>query len=638
MTAERTTLAAPVPTIDRMPIRPLPSLLVNQIAAGEVIERPASVVKELMENAIDAGSTRIDVEIEAGGRERIAVIDNGCGIPMDELPLALAAHATSKIAEAEDLDAIATMGFRGEALASIASVARMSITSRPHDADSGAIIEAEGDTISAVRPQGSASGTTMVVRNLFFNTPARRKFLKTDQTETGRIRTTFQSIAMAHPSVAFCLRIDGRISIDLPPDQSARPRLLSLLGKEYEAELLEFQNEDRGLRFWGLAGHPSVARSTARAMQVFLNGRPLNDRTINHAVKEAYRGLIEPGQYPTVVLFIEIDPSEVDVNVHPAKAEVRFRHQSVVHSAVRRAVLAPLKDADLVPDFDLGRIESSAAPTVFTSPTLPVSEPLSKDAVAESGNTFVEYFRQLAPNQKGFVYTEVKQALEREAPDILHQLEPQADTTTSDAPPHETPATLGRVRQDVSVLQVHSSFLVTQDEEGLVIIDQPALHERVMFEKLKARIIDGPLESQRLLTPATFDADAPSIEALHELGGMFERLGIEAEPIGPNAVAVHAFPSLLFERRVEPIAFMKELLQRQVNDGLNTDPEAAIHEVLDMMSCKAAVKAGDRMTDAELQELLEAREAFERTSNCPHGRPTTLRITIKDLERQFGRL
>jgi len=622
-----------------MPIRRLPALLVNQIAAGEVIERPASVVKELVENAIDAQAMRIDISIEEGGKELIRISDDGTGMSLDELPLAIAPHATSKIERAEDLDAIATLGFRGEALASIASVSRMSIVSRPREQTGAGLIEIEGDAAGEPRPAAGAPGTTVTVRNLFFNTPARRKFLRTDQTETGRVADTVHNLALAHPAIGFALTIDGRRTLDLPPDQTPAERVLAIIGEELRDELLPVKAREREIGLWGLAGTPAIARGTAKHVRLFLNGRIINDRSIVHAIREAYRGLIDPARHPTIVLFLELDPAYVDVNVHPTKAEVRFRNQSSVHGAVLTAVREALRIADLTPQFDLNRTGSLAGALAVPVAPLPAFgsgmevKGNGGHARAPAASSFVDYFKCLDPTQKGFVYSEVRQALAAEAPEFLDPpAEAEIDETVHPG-----------VRQAESVLQIHSSYIVTQDADGIVIIDQHALHERVMFEKLKRRLEtgseggSGALESQRLLMPATLNVDRGQVEALEDLRPLLARLGIEAEPIGPKSIAVHAFSSLLFERGVDPVDFMAELLGRAVNEGLNHDAEAALHEVLDMMACKAAIKAGDRLGPEEIEELLKFRDTVERSSNCPHGRPTTLRLSLTDLARQFGR-
>jgi len=583
---------------------------VNQIAAGEVVDRPASVVKELLENAIDAGASRIDVAIERGGRDRIRVTDNGRGIPAGELRLAVSAHATSKIGSAEDLNAISTLGFRGEALASVAAISRMTIVSRVPDSDEAGRLDVAGDDVGEPRPASGPPGTTVTIRDLFFNTPARRKFMRADATESARVTRAVEVLALAHPAIGFSLTIDGRAGVELPAGQGRRERILDVLGRELEPELLAFSAAQHGLSISGMAGRPGIARGTARHQTVLLNGRPISDRSITHAVKEAYRGLIEPGRYPTIVLFLEIEPRQVDVNVHPAKAEVRFRAPSLVHAAVLSAIRQRLREADLTPDLELRRATVSTA-----------------GAPAE----FVERFRMLNAAQKGFVYSEVKQALAAEAPEFL---DPGGDGPDAEPRGAEILPTIKLVRE---VLQVHSSYLVTQDEQGLLIVDQHALHERVMFEALLEAVSKGPLESQRLLTPAMVEVDPSQVDLLEELRPLLARIGIEAEPAGPATVAIHAFSSFLFERGVEPPEFLRDMLDRRSREGIETDPEAALHETLDMMSCKAAIKAGDRLSEREIAELLSRREQVERSSNCPHGRPTTLRLTIADLEKQFGR-
>jgi len=617
------------------PIRPLPPLLVNQIAAGEVIERPASVVKELLENSIDAGASRIDVEIEDGGRELIRISDDGCGIPQEELRLAVAPHATSKIACADDLDRIATMGFRGEALASIASVSRLMMLSRPRAQASAAALEAEGGDAGAVRPAGGAAGTTIAVRNLFFNTPARRKFLKTAPTEASRSAEMVEAIALAHPHIAFSLRSNARLVFDLPAEDSPRRRVLAVLGPDLEAQLLEVSIDaaaQRGLTLWGMVGLPEIARGNANHQRLYLNGRPIRDRSLQHALKEAYRGLIEPGRYPTLILFLEMDPALVDVNVHPAKAEVRFRNGAAVHGAVLSAVRNRLREADLTPVFDLGHAHINGGAVFGLAPPLApefgAGHHAPSPAPVRSAGEFVEYFRRLDPAQKGFVYSEVKRALSNGGFD-KHEGAP--------GPASAGAGSLPQIQSASDVMQVHASYLVTQDSEGLLIIDQHALHERVMFEKLLERLDKANLESQRLLMPEVMQVDRREIDLLAELEPLFARIGLEAEAMGPSAIAVHAFPSFLLERGVEVQSFMRDLLSRAVQDGFAGNVEAALHEVLDMMACKAAVKAGDRLAPEELRELLLSRERIERSSNCPHGRPTTLRLTIAQLDRQFGR-
>jgi DNA mismatch repair protein MutL len=619
-------------------IKPLPPLLVNQIAAGEVVERPASVVKELIENSLDAGARRIAVELAAGGIELIRISDDGRGIDADQLTMALAPHATSKLAAAEDLDRIGTLGFRGEALASIASISRLSLRSRTAAAPGASIIEAEGDQISEVRPAAGPEGTSIAVRNLFFNTPARRKFLRTPATEQARCLDVVRDLAMAHPAVAFTAMCDGRAILDLPPDQSPRQRALDVLGAELASHLVEVHadefDDSRGLALWGLAGLPAIARSTNNAQHIFLNGRVIRDRTVQHAVKEAYRGLIEPGRHPMCVLMLEMDPGAIDVNVHPAKVEVRFRDSSLVHSVVLRSLREGLRQSDLTPS--LGAATGPSRPASAAEWTSP-STAGQAGASSNPYGGFVDYFRRQAPVQGALSYSAIRAAMQGgDAPGAgdgpVRQPWPEGGSAAL-SDPQMCAAPQPRPR----ILQIHNSYLVTQDEHGVVIVDQHALHERVMFEQLLGRIAEAPLESQRLLTPAVVPASPAQIERLPELAPLLARIGIEAGVMGPASIGVFAFSTFLFERHVEPAAFMAEILERAESQGFAPQSEQALHAVLDMMACKAAVKAGDRMSEGELAELLRLRDAVDRASNCPHGRPTTIRLTIRELEKLFRR-
>lgn len=631
-------------------IRPLSPLVASQIAAGEVVERPASAVKELVENAIDAGARRIVVELEQGGVELVRVIDDGSGIDRDDLPQALAPHATSKIEQASDLDRIATLGFRGEALASIASVSRLSIRSRTAHSPGAWELSTEGDlsaqALAAVRPAAGPVGTSVSVRNLFFNTPARRKFLKTVSTEQSRCLDTLRDLAMAHPAAGFLAKVDGRVALDVPPDQSPMDRAVALLGPELRPELLEVHadqfDDTRGVALWGLAGRPAIARATRAAQHVFVNGRAVRDRTIQHAVAESFRGLIDPTRHPTVVLMLEMSPESVDVNVHPQKAEVRFRDSGMIHSVVYHAIKRALAAADLTPTLELLRPGLADSPRAILSPGMPSPGPSGAGAAstpmdaAAASRAFVDYFKRFTPaGQTPLNDDAVRAAMQGDA-NAPHTPPPPA--AAGHAPPADslpTPAPAPRV------LQVHNSYLVTQDEQGVLIVDQHALHERVMFEALLARVLAGELESQRLLTPVIVRSTPARCESLANLAPLLARIGIEAQPVGPEDIAVHAFPTFLFERGVDPADFLADLFERAESErfmaGARAGGEDALRDVLDMMACKAAVKAGDRLSEPELSELLRLRDAVERSSNCPHGRPTTVRLTIRELEKLFGR-
>ncbi len=656
----------------RAAIEVLPAHVVNQIAAGEVVERPASVVKELLDNALDARAMRITVEIEKGGIELIRVTDDGGGIPAAELALAVHPHATSKIRSADDLDAVATMGFRGEAVASIASVSRMTIRSRTRDEEGATIVSVDGGEMvggAGGRPEAGSVGTAVTVRNLFFNTPARRKFLRTAQTEKNHCVDVARDLALAHPAIGWRMVADGKEVFDAPAGQLPKERARAILGKDIEAGYFEVHADEfddaRGLALWGLIGHPSLASPAARRQHVFINGRPIRDKTIQHALREAYRGLTEPGRHPAAVLLIEMDPRAVDVNVHPAKSEVRFRDSQVVHRVVYRAVRDALQQQDLS-----GEGVQQQSGIRFQATHAVGYEAGGGGSEGRVSRKFVDFVGQLQKAKeaggdeagRGFEIDKVREAIEREKEQLREEarrldaerVRVELTRAESLATDHlrastqrdaERQSVMGAVTPGARLLQVHNSFLVTQDEQGVVIIDQHALHERVMFETLRKRIESGNLESQRLLVPDVIDATPKQIEILDDLQELLEKLGISAAAGGPATIAVHGFPSLLFERGVEAGVFVGELLARTEEEGLGgsrhaTDAvssEAALHEVVDMMACKAAVKAGDKLSDEEIARLIEMRGEVERSSNCPHGRPTSIRLTIKELEKQFGR-
>ncbi len=675
-----------------MAIRKLPLLLVNQIAAGEVIERPASVVKELAENSIDAGATRVDITIEDGGRQLMRVSDDGAGIAPEELHLALAPHATSKLTTSEQLSAIGTLGFRGEALASIASVSRLRIVSRATEdgrvREEGAAIEASGDDATTPAPIGCAPGTTIEVRDLFFNTPARRKFMRGAAAEFGHITEVLTRLAMVYPGVAFKLTHGSRVGIDAPATESRRQRCVELLGREIDEALIEFESDlsaaaqsvaegdrpARSPRVWGLAGAPAIARATSKFIYLFVNGRPIRDRSLFHAIKEAYRGLMPGDKYPVAVVMVELDPAAVDVNVHPAKSEVRFSDPVRMHGLVLSAIRQRLLGSDLTPSASLGGAAAARGEAFDGGASAPRSvggvggapalrpDPSSNVPGGTQPESLVSYIKQLTPGQKGFDFGQAKEALGDEArhdefeSDAAsaaqgHGVEPSVSSPVEPVVEREPVAGAPPARP---VLQVHDSYLVTQDDDGLLIIDQHALHERIMFEELRCRLLggEGRLESQRLLMPAVIKASPRRLALLDELQPLTGRIGIEAEPIGPEALAVHAFPSFLFDRRVDPVEFMEDLLD-QAEEGAfapltaggettgDSDAvqieEAALHKVLDMMACKAAVKAGDAMGQEEIHSLLAKSQAIERSGSCPHGRPTTIRLTLRDMAKQFKR-
>jgi len=611
-------------------IRQLPPLLVNQIAAGEVIERPASVLKELVENSIDAGATKITVELQQGGIELVRITDDGCGIAPDQIQLALSPHATSKITESNDLDQISTMGFRGEALASIASVSRLTIKSRTAAHDEGREIHAAGDQHQSPKPTGCPVGTIIEVRNIFFNTPARRKFLRTPTTEQTRCMEWLRDLAMANPSIGVRCIGDDKVKLDLPPNQSPKERALAILGEELESQLVEVHVDQydnaRGVLMWGLVGLPSIARATSKAQHVFLNGRTIRDKTVTHAIREAYRGLIEPGRHPTAVLMIEMAPSAVDVNVHPAKLEVRFRDQSMVHRAVYHGVRDALMQADVTPSVlsILPNAGGFGGATAIMPADQPVEQPIEKqiDRIVEYLNT-----NPKPTSNPADLRSQITKVLQ--TPDL---------PTFNPLPTPTQDRLLPPITNKVNVLQIHSSYLAIQDDQGLLLIDQHALHERMMFNNLLARVTNaGTLEQQGLLTPIVVEVAPGIIDDFDNFQELFTRIGISAAPMGPRSIGVSSVPTFLLSRNVDPGTFLDELFETIERDGFVPSKEEALHEILDMMSCKAAIKAGDTLSETELAEIIALRGTTERAASCPHGRPTTVRLTIEELEKLFDR-
>jgi DNA mismatch repair protein MutL len=606
-------------------IHQLPTSLVNRIAAGEVIERPASVVKELVENAIDAVATEIVVEIVDGGRELIRVVDNGQGISPEDLPLAFAPHATSKLTSDDDLFRIATMGFRGEALASIGAVSHSRILTRTADTEAAYEIFNRGGEIST--PQASAGnvGTAIDVRNLFFNTPARRKFLKGSGTEFGHISETLHRLVLPHPNVAVKLLHNGKTTLDLPVSDE-RTRWLSIWPDDFRDKVLEIDTGDAEIRLRGIIGLPELASPTQKYQYLFLNGRFIRDRFIQHALRESYRGLTEPGRHPAAILLLSLPPQDVDVNVHPTKIEVRFRDSGRIHGLVQAVVREQLLGSDLTP---------RALPGGDVA-----NDPVRQDMRARLASFFQQLPANLAQNptapqpEPNLIEPSVFQsATGNRQPAISQNPQPtspaQMDVEISAAPPISSPSSPS------PAIQLHNAYLVAQTEDGLIIIDQHALHERIMYEELRARLSNGPLESQKLLIPLALPASSRQVAMLEQIQPMLARLGIEVSPFGPDSVAVQAFPTFL--EKLDPAKFVEELLERGEQELLDLHDEELLHEILDMMACKAAVKAGDPLSPAEVEALIARRDLVERSSNCPHGRPTTLRLSLRDLEKQFKR-
>ena len=561
-------------------IRVLPQLLVSQIAAGEVVERPASVLKELLENAVDAGAQAITVVLEAGGIKRVQVEDDGDGIAREELPLALARHATSKIASLDDLEGVATLGFRGEALASIASVSRLSITSRTREAPHGAAISAEGAQVGEAQPAARAQGTTVAVSDLYFNTPARRKFLRTESTEFGHCDEVFRRIALAHADTAFMLKHNGRVSHVLR-NQSGAERAAALLGDAFFSGSIEIETQTGPLRLFGRAGTPQTAGERVDGQYFFVNGRYVRDRLLSHAVREAYSELLHGERQPAYVLFLEIDPRGVDVNVHPAKTEVRFRDPRAVHQFVYHAVQRTLSP--------------SAA-----------SAPVSYAAVGHG-----------TPIQAAFGLAQPVGAYE-------------SFMKAASLPTSEKTPPLG-----YALAQLHGVYILAQNEAGLVLVDMHAAHERIVMEKLKANLDAGAVQRQSLLVPAVFQAEALDVATAEESREALERLGLELTVSGPNELAVRAAPAALAGGDIVGLA--RGVLGEIREFGASQVLSSRQNELLATMACHAAVRAHRALSVAEMNALLREMEETERSGSCNHGRPTWYQLTMTDLDRLFLR-
>jgi DNA mismatch repair protein MutL len=588
--------------------------LVNMIAAGEVIERPASVVKELMENSIDAGATQVLVAVEDGGRKLISVTDDGNGMDGEDLAAAFESHATSKIRGIDDLQGIVTLGFRGEALASIGSVSGVRAVSRLKDSDQAHCIEIDCGDKGPVSPCSSDVGTTIQVRDLFYKTPARRKFLRTANTEMGYISEQFARIALAQTDVALTLTHNDREVYRLDGGQSPRQRigqLFPMLSVESPDGLIETQTEERGIRIHALLGRPGVSRTSGQFQYTFLNGRFIRDKFISHAIKEAYRSLLDPNRFPVVFLFIEMPPADYDVNVHPTKIEVRFGSANLVHSQV----LATLREALLSTDLHM-----------------PAQMPSGESATAQErqgtrqniAEAMAEFFRKHrpAPMQRHLDFRPGR-------PSSASVPQPSQVSTTARA------ETALSEMEGPKYLQIHDSYIIEQTEDGFVIIDQHALHERMLYETLRQRVGRDHLESQRLLLPESLQVTDRQVDALDSNAELIAKLGIELAPFGPRVYAIQAFPTLL--GAASPVEFVQDLIDLLVEKTGVLQGEDLLNEVLSMAACKAAIKAGQRLNDVEILQLLADRERFETTSRCPHGRPTTIRFSIGELEKQFQR-
>ncbi|MEM6780024.1 MAG: DNA mismatch repair endonuclease MutL [Planctomycetota bacterium] len=641
-------------------IRQLPPHLVNQIAAGEVIERPSSVVKELLENSIDAGSTRIEVTIEGGGVELIRISDDGCGMTANQLPMAVTSHATSKLPDDESLFHVGTLGFRGEALASIASVSQMTLRSRADGVTGhagGHQLDVRGGVIEPVSPAGCPVGTVIEVRNLFFNTPVRRKFLKTPQTERGHIVEAFTRLALANPNVHFVFRSGDKEVYDLLPTARWADRIEAFFGGEVCEALIPIESDDPPVRIRGYACDPSVSRGNNRMQYLFLNGRHIRDRALQHALGEAYRGLLMVGRHPICFLRMEMPADMIDVNVHPAKLEVRFTDSGRVYSRLLQTLRQRFLSTDMthraVP---IAPTDNSTATTNHPAPVpdagvlgLPATAIQNErqsviawargDDVSESSKSMgwigrgdVAAFR---PFPNGGTPIESPQGsapgFPRDPPTIRAEDDLVESTTPNNHRAESSPS--------VSHLgfQVHNRYLVTQDDRGMVVIDQHALHERVLYERVCKRVLgdEGCLESQRLLVPEPVSLTSAERSAVLGVADSLARIGLEVAEFGGDSIVIQSYPAILPHHR--PAEMLRTLLETVMAAGRDPDPRDLLNHLLSTVACKAAVKAGDPLAPEEITSLLEQKDLYSDTHHCPHGRPTALFFSRDELDRMFGR-
>lgn len=601
-----------------MRIRYLPETLINQIAAGEVIERPFAAVKELVENAIDAGASKIDVTLADGGKSKIIVSDNGSGMSAEELAAAVDRHATSKL-PGDDLVNIAHMGFRGEALASIAAVSRLTIHTRQADGE-GWSITVEGGKKGEVMPSSHPSGTQIEVRDLFYATPARLKFLKSERAEFMAVKDTLTRLSMANPQVAFTLTHDGKEALNHPAVLEHSARLAKILGREFGENAMRIEAEREGLKLSGFAGLPTLHRGTSQYQYLFVNERPVRDKLLHGCVRAAYADVLHGGRHPMLALFVDVPADEVDVNVHPAKAEVRFRDPGLVRGMIISALKMALHEhgtrtSSSVSSAALGKFQNNIQSNDSYTPRLPLHRGNAAPVPREYMNA------GLAEN--------VQQAY---APQYESAFAPQAKAEIIEAPQIEEQSfPLGAARA-----QIHENYILAQSDEGLVIVDQHAAHERLVYERFKVQVAEHGVEKQGLLTPEIVNMEESEAERLVSFAPQLAKLGLEIEAFGAGAIAVQAIPALLGDKpNVEKLIrdLADEITESDTADAL----EKRLNDILSTMACHGSVRSGRRLNVDEMNALLRQMEATPLSGQCNHGRPTSITLSLADIERLFGR-
>jgi DNA mismatch repair protein MutL len=618
-----------MPTIERLSPR-----LANQIAAGEVVERPASVIKEVLENSLDAGATRIEIDIEEGGIKLMRVRDNGDGINKDDLSLSLARHATSKIKLLDDLEAVSTLGFRGEALASISSVSRLLLTSNATDSHSGWVVKTEGrDMTTDISPAPHPQGTTVEVRDLFFNTPARRKFLRTEKTEFTRIDDVVKQLALAHFKVSFELRHNQRAirSFRASHSESDRERRIAqICGPAFMDSALAIDIERHGLRLWGWVALPTFSRSQADLQHFYVNGRAIKDRLVSHAVKRAYSDVLFHGRHPAFVLFLELGPATVDVNVHPTKHEVRFRDHRSVHdfifSSLHHALadVRPERQVHVEPAANiLNRIHSASG--LNDSPTQQKAMPLSLDGMGQSDESILHGQNTGSHYASSNAFNAAPQI--REAMQLYQAAAKESSfeyQNKSEIPP------LG-----FAIAQLKGIYILAENAEGLIMVDMHAAHERVTYERMKIEFAENAVQPQPLLVPITIAMSEKEVASAEHHYDIFTQLGFMVESAGPESLLVRQIPVALHKANVEQL--VRDVLSDVIEYGSSDRIQLHINELLSTMACHGSVRANRKLTLPEMNALLRDMEITERSGQCNHGRPTFMQFSLNEIDKWFMR-
>ena len=612
------------------PIRLLPEEVANQIAAGEVVERPASVLKELIENSLDAGAGRIAVEVVAAGRRLIKVVDDGRGMGPDDLLMALERHATSKVASAADLEQVSTLGFRGEALPSIAAVSQMTLRSRRREDETGSQAFIKGGSLRSVEEVGCPAGTLVEVRSLFFNTPARRKFLKSAATENGHLAEVLVRLALARPQAAFRYSNGGRLVYDLPASQDMKVRAASLLGRQTAAQMQAIEQEAGPLRISGLAGLPAISRTAYDQVYTMVNGRFVRDKVLLHAAGEAYRNWLPTGRRPVLVLSIELDPAMVDVNVHPAKTEVRFRESRQVHDALVEGIRKGLQKATA----RSARSAREAAPQ--PSRPSPASQPPTEPPWG--GEFSGGRASESPPQARSWDPAPARPWSPADQPEGIRPKRPAVTALPpAEAPPSASPAqALFEPLSELGLIgQLHGLYILCSSPQGLVIIDQHAAHERMSYEELKEALSHGDAPSQGLLAPVTLDLSPTEAVWAREQAPDWRRLGIGLQPFGGNTWLIDSVPTLLAGK--DPAPVVRDLLSELASSGVSAATPEFLELALRSLACHRSVRAGQRLGRGQMEHLLKRLMKLPQPVTCPHGRPVMLRISARELARQFKR-